>query len=86
MIRVILEIRLAPPYRFAFTTLLDFINLWNCVILAGGTAKKVAEVSMSVQNFKKMFGENPRENKKYKIPVNLQHFIASIKTKKLQVR
>jgi len=84
MIKVIIELGLVYPYKASLLTLLEFNKLWHCRIIDGGTYKKNATIAMPVIKFKKIFKENPQA-KKYKIPSNSEHFIASVEVKSLLV-
>ncbi|MHA1470844.1 MAG: hypothetical protein ACTSSP_09830 [Candidatus Asgardarchaeia archaeon] len=85
MIRVLIELDLIFPYKISMTTLAEFCSLWNCTILYGGTKRLRAIISMPVNYFKVIFGNNPREGK-YNVPNGMEHFIESLRVKKVMVK
>jgi len=82
VIRARIEIELVYPYKQSLDTLLDFVNIWACRIIKGGTSQSKAVISMPVKKFKNIFATNPRIGK-YKIPAGTEHFISSVEVKKI---
>jgi len=83
MIKVIMEFDLIYPYKISLMTLLDFNRIWDCKLIKAGTSSEKAIISMSVDKFKKIFGENPNREK-YKVPKGMTGFIESVKVRKIK--
>ncbi len=82
MKKVILKIELAEPYKKSFMILISFNELWDCTLIEGGTNKNKAIISMPLDYFVKIFKKEPKKGK-YKVPVNSESFISSVKVKKI---
>lgn len=74
MIKVIIELELVFPYKISMGVLVEFCHLWDSLLISGGTKKLKSVISMSVRNFKKIFGNNP-EVKTYPVPRGMEKFI-----------
>ncbi len=85
-INVILEIYLIFPYKKSLFLLFDFCFIWGCKIIRSSTKKEKAIISISQNNFKKIFGNNPRLNYKYMPDKILKDFISHIKVKKIKIK
>ena len=85
MIKVLVEMGLVDPYRVSFETLLNFSVVWRCSVIKGGPRRKNAVMSMPVENFKKIFKENPRISK-YRVPIGAESFISSVKVKEIVLK
>ena len=84
VIRVIIELILSYPYRKSLDILVEFDRIWDCTLLFGSCVKEKAIISMSVRNFKKIFGSNPQVGE-YKVPKNTEHFTKLWKVQELRV-
>jgi len=84
MISAIIDLELVHPYQYSFNTLLEFCNIWQCVIRAGGTCRSKAQISMPSHLFKQIFGTNPRA-REYKTPAKTEHFLESVRVKKVNI-
>ena len=85
MIRVIIEVDLVFPYKISMGVLAEFCSLWNCTLLAGGTQKLKAIISMPGIFFKRIFGTNPRE-KEYTVPQGMEYFISRLIVKDILIK
>ena len=85
MIRVIIELQLVFPYKKYIGILSEFCSLWQTRILSGGTKRIKAIISMPVNKFKIIFGENPII-KTYNVPSGMEKFIESLKVKDIVVK
>lgn len=81
---MILELELSYPYSQSLLTLLEFCGLWDCDIMKAGSHSSRATISMPVNFFKSIFGENPRPDKTYEVPKGTEHFIVKIIIKKVK--
>lgn len=85
MIKVIIKLGLVFPYKKSMGILVEFCSLWNTTLLAGGTKKRRAIISMPAIHFKKIFGQNPRK-REYPVPTGMGHFIEDLRVKKILIK
>ena len=84
MIKVIIKLELVFPYKISMGILVEFCNLWDCLLISGGTNKIDAIISMSGIHFKKIFKQNPRE-KEFPIPSGMEKFISKLVVKNIEI-
>ena len=85
MIKVIIELNLVFPYKISMGVLVEFCSLWDSRILSGGTQRIKAIIDMPSNHFKVIFGKNPIVGT-YSVPNGMNHFIESLKVKKIMVK
>jgi len=82
MIKAIVELELVYPYRKSIGILIEFCNLWDCHMIAGGTKKLKATISMPAHQFKKIFRRNPSV-REYEIPKGMETFVSKFTVKQI---
>ncbi|NJL70929.1 MAG: hypothetical protein HC888_04585 [Candidatus Competibacteraceae bacterium] len=73
----VIELRLARPYGKSLTTLLDFINVWDCRIIKLSTKRQITVIGIEWHKFRTIWGENPIAGF-YEVPAGAEKFMASV--------
>ena len=82
----ICEVQLNYPFYASLSKLISMSNVWGIKLVKTNSKSPIAKISIPSRVFKKIMGENPREDKVYKPPNNAGHIFSKLTVKRIEAK